>query len=179
MSRLSSGNGHSHAPAPAKRRQSVTPEGRSVAKLIDGVRVRPAITHPDERGTVCEVYNPAWRFSDEPLVYVYEITIRPGVTKGWVKHERQDDRLFVARGAVRIILYDDREESPTHGLVNDLCFDDHTRSLVRIPAHVWHAVQNVGTSDAQLVNCPTRVYEHGNPDKWELPLDTDLIPFEF
>ena len=164
---------------PTNRPQSVTPDGRSVAPVVDGVRVRPAITHPDPRGTVCEIYSEAWDFSDEPLVYVYEITIRPGVIKGWIKHLHQADRLFTMEGALRLTLYDDRPDSPTNGLVTDQVFDDHTRSLVRIPAGVWHAIGNVGTTDAKFVNCPTRAYDHESPDKWDLPLDTDLIPFRF
>ena len=167
------------AEAPSKRRQSVTADGQYVAPVIDGVRVRPAVTHPDPRGTVCEIYSEDWDFSTEPLVYVYEITIRPGVTKGWIKHIHQDDRLFTMDGTIRLTLYDDRDGSPTRGLVTDQCFDDHTRSLVRIPAGVWHAIGNVGLADARLVNCPTRAYDHASPDKWDLPLDTDLIPFEF
>ena len=167
------------AEAPTKRQQSVTAEGDYVAPVIDGVRIRPAVTHPDRRGAVCEIYNVDWDFAEEPLVYVYEITIRPGVTKGWVKHQRQDDRLFIMEGVVRVTLYDDRPDSPTNGLVTDRCFDEHTRALVRIPEGVWHAIGNVGLTDAKLVNLPTRAYDHADPDKWELPLDTDLIPFDF
>ncbi|MDQ5807507.1 MAG: dTDP-4-dehydrorhamnose 3,5-epimerase family protein [Actinomycetota bacterium] len=165
--------------APTKRPQTVTPEGVSVAPAIDGVRIRRAITHPDPRGTVCEIFDATWDFSDDPLVYVYEITIRPGVVKGWSKHERLDDRLFTMQGSIRVVLYDDREGSPTRGLVTDQTFDDHGRALIRIPAGVWHAVGNVGLTDARLVNCPTRAYDHADPDKWDLPLDTDLIPFRF
>ncbi len=167
------------AEAPTKRPQAVTPDGAYVAPTIDGVRVRRAITHPDKRGAICEIYSDAWEFGDGPLVYVYEITIRPGVIKGWVKHERQDDRLFTLMGAVRIVLYDDRPGSPTLGLVSEQCFDDHTRALVRVPAGVWHAIENVGLTDARLVNCPTRAYDHEAPDKWDLPLDTEQIPFTF
>jgi dTDP-4-dehydrorhamnose 3,5-epimerase len=170
-------NGPASASAPTRRRQSVSPEGRPVAPVIDGVVVRPAITHPDKRGTVCEIISESW--DDDPLVHVYEITIRPGVVKGWVKHELQDDRLFIASGRVRIVLYDDREDSPTRGLVIERSFDEHTRALVRIPAGVWHAVENIGSSDAQMINCPTRAYDHEAPDKWDLPLDTELIPFSF
>ena len=170
-------NGPTGASAPAKRPQSVTPEGRPVAPRIEGVCVRPAITHPDERGSVCEIVSEGW--DDNPIVHVYEITIRPGVVKGWVKHELQDDRLFTAAGSMRIVLYDDREGSPTRGLVTQNCFDDHSRALLTIPAGVWHAVENVGISDAQLVNSPTRTYNHEEPDKWDLPLDTELIPFSF
>jgi dTDP-4-dehydrorhamnose 3,5-epimerase len=174
---VASVNGPAGGAAPTQRRQSVTPEGKPVAPVIDGVRIRPAITHPDERGSVCEVFSESW--DENPIVHVYEITIRPGIVKGWVKHELQDDRLFTASGSVRIVLYDDREESPTRGLVTQHCFDDHSRALITIPEGVWHAVGNVGTSDAQLINCPTRAYNHESPDKWELPLDTELIPFSF
>jgi dTDP-4-dehydrorhamnose 3,5-epimerase len=167
------------APAPSKRQQSVTPDGTYVAPAIDGVRVRPAVTHPDWRGTVVEVLNDAWDFADGPIVYVYEITIRPGVVKGWIKHDHLDDRLFMAAGAIRVVLYDDRPESPTYGLVTDQCFDDHSRASVRIPAGVFHAIGNVGTTDARLINCPTRAYNHEAPDKWDLPLENDLIPFRF
>ena len=30
-----------------------------------------------------------------------------------------------------------------------------------------------------MVNYPTIQYDHSNPDKYRLPLDTDLIPFSF
>jgi len=30
-----------------------------------------------------------------------------------------------------------------------------------------------------MVNMPTRQYNHENPDKYRLPLDTDLIPYDF
>ena len=53
--------------AATKLQQTVTSEGERVDRLIDGVRIRSATTQPDERGTVCEVYNPAWGLSDEPL----------------------------------------------------------------------------------------------------------------
>jgi dTDP-4-dehydrorhamnose 3,5-epimerase len=37
----------------------------------------------------------------------------------------------------------------------------------------------VGETDAYFVNLPTRAYDHANPDKFRLPLDTDLIPYRF
>ncbi len=83
--------------------------------LIEGVRIRRAVTHPDERGTVCELFNPAWGFHSDPLVYVYQVTIRPGQVKGWVVHCLQDDRIFLSQGTMKAVLFDDREASPTYG----------------------------------------------------------------
>src|SRR5262249_34827629 len=140
--------------APVKDTQTVTPEGKSVKTLIDGVRIRPATTIPDDRGTVCEVINPAWKFDDAPLVYLYQVTIRPQRIKGWVVHRHQDDRLFFSRGAIRIVLYDDRPESPTYKMLNELFIGEENRALVRIPAGVYHALQNIGNTDAMFINAP-------------------------
>lgn len=162
-----------------KDNQTVTPEGESVQTLIDGVRVRYAVTHPDERGTMCEIYNPAWGFSDEPMVYLYQATVRPGKIKGWGVHRNHDDRVFTSQGTLKWVLYDDRADSPTHKLVNVIVMSEHNRGLLRIPSGVFHAVQNVGHTDALFINLPTRPYDHADPDKYRLPLNNDLIPYSF
>jgi dTDP-4-dehydrorhamnose 3,5-epimerase len=172
--------GGPHVPsleASEKLEQTVTSEGKSVEQLIDGVRIRPAITHPDERGTVCEIYSPDWGLSDEPLVWVYQVTIRPQQVKGWVLHRTYSDRLFFSLGTTKVGLYDDREGSPTRGMVNLLYFGDHNRSHLVIPPGVWHAMRAVGDTDSIFVNCPSKPYNHENPDKWSLPRDSDLIPY--
>jgi dTDP-4-dehydrorhamnose 3,5-epimerase len=165
--------------AATKLNQTVTSKGERVDPLIDGVRLRSATTHPDERGTVCEIYNPAWGLSNEPLVYVYQITIRPQQVKGFVLHRTYTDRLFFSFGTVKVVLYDDREGSSTRGMLNELHFGDHNRTQLIIPPGVWHAMKNVGTTDAIFVNCPTKPYNHEDPDKWTLPRDSDQIPYTF
>lgn len=156
---------------------TVTPDGERIEQRIEGVRVRPAITQSDERGSLTEIYSESWDFSDDPLVYVYQVTIRVGQTKGWVVHYRQDDRLFFDDGAVKVVLYDARKESTTFGLVNELFFGSANRALLRIPVGVFHAITNIGESEVRFVNCPTRPYRHANPDKARLPIDTDAIPY--
>jgi dTDP-4-dehydrorhamnose 3,5-epimerase len=159
--------------------QTVTPAGKPVAELLDGVRVRPAVTQLDARGSICEIYDPAWEFTEEPLVFVYQTTIRPGHVKGWVLHLEQDDRLFFSFGDVKVVLYDARTDSPTYESLNVLYFGESNRALLRIPRGIYHAVQNIGQHDAVFVNTPTRPYCHEDPDKYRLPLDTDLIPYRF
>src|SRR5271168_2253134 len=95
---------------------TVTPDGRPVASLIHGVVITPAVTHADGRGTLCEILND--RVHPEPIVYVYQFTIRPGMIKGWHVHRLHDDRIFVSQGTLKVVLYDDRKDSPTHGMVN-------------------------------------------------------------
>lgn len=164
---------------PIQDRQTVTPEGLRTDPRIAGVIVRPAVTHVDDRGELCEVFNPAWGLHDAPLVYAYQSMVRPHKVKGWIVHHLQDDRLFVSLGTFRIVLYDAREGSPTQGSINEIFLSERNRAMVIIPRGVYHAVQNVGDTDAYFINLPTRAYDHANPDKYRLPLDNDLIPFRF
>jgi dTDP-4-dehydrorhamnose 3,5-epimerase len=166
-------------PAPRRDAATVTPEGKRLAPVIDGVVVRYQQPIEDRRGEVVEVYRPSWGLHDDPLVYVYQVRIRPGAIKGWVVHEHQEDRLFFVTGVVRWGLYDDRADSPTRGLGNDLVFCDRAAALLIIPRGVYHAVRNIGSTDAVFINMPTRSYEHASPDKLRLPLKNALIPFDF
>jgi dTDP-4-dehydrorhamnose 3,5-epimerase len=160
-------------------RPTVNGDGQLLQKYISGVRLRSATTQMDDRGELCEVYNPAWGFSEEPLVYVYQATVRPGRIKGWVYHKLQDDRLFCIAGELKIVLYDLRDDSPTKGMLNEIFVGDKTRALVRIPKLVAHAVQNIGLHDALFLNLPTRAYSHDNPDKYRIAIDSGEIPYRF
>ncbi len=156
---------------------SVAPDGASLQPLIDGVEIRRARTQADERGTLCEVFDPRWGFADDPIVYVYLVTLRARQIRGWVLHRLQNDRLFLYAGTLKLVLYDARTDSPTHGRLNVFHFGTHDRALMTIPAGVYHAVQNVGDDEAAFVNLPTEPYHHDDPDKYRLPLDNDVIPY--
>jgi dTDP-4-dehydrorhamnose 3,5-epimerase len=164
---------------PIKAPSTVTADGRSLKPLIDGLKMRPAVTHQDHRGTLCEIFDPRWGFDDIPLVHVYMITIRPGQVKGWAVHADQVDRYFFARGTLKLVLYDGRPNSPTHAMVNELYFSDFNRSLVSVPEGIFHAVENVGTDEGLMISVPSEPYQHDDPDKWLLPLENDLIPYKF
>ena len=166
-------------PAPRKDPPTVSREGEPLVDLIDGVRLHYPITQIDGRGDLVETYDPRWGLSDEPMVYGYLATILPGVVKGWVMHLRQDDRLFFAFGAMALVLYDDREGSPTRGLLNELRFGERRRATAHGPRGVWHAVANIGENESVFLNAPTRPYDHADPDKYRLSLVNDLIPYTF
>lgn len=164
---------------PIKDAQTITPDGEKLVEYIDGVIIRRATTVQDERGEICEVYDPRWGFAEFPLVYVYQAMLRPGKVKGWVVHRLQEDRMFLNLGILKVVLYDDRPESPTHKKINELFFGERDRALLVIPHGVYHAVQNVGTTDAYFTNMPSRPYDHENPDKYRLAMDSGLIPYSF
>jgi dTDP-4-dehydrorhamnose 3,5-epimerase len=158
---------------------TVTRDGLRLAPTIDGVTVRSATVHSDDRGALTEIFNPAWDPDGDPLVYIYQATVRPGKVKGWVVHFEQEDRLFFDDGAAKIVLYDARVGSPTKGMINELYLGTANRGLVRIPPGVFHAVANVGEHELRFVNLPTQPYRHDRPDKARLPEGSEAIPYRF
>src|SRR5262245_41758136 len=107
---------------PKKDEQTVTLEGKSVRKRIADVVIVQRPLQEDERGELIEVYNPGWGLHPEPLVYVYQISVRPGAIRGWVVHEKQDDRIFISQGVMRWVLFDNRPHSPTYKLLDFFTF---------------------------------------------------------
>ncbi|MEO6858728.1 MAG: hypothetical protein ABI323_09090 [Solirubrobacteraceae bacterium] len=162
---------------PIKREvQTVTPAGERMTTMPEGMRVRDLITHTDERGTVCELYDPRWGVSPASLVFAYMFTIRPGMAKGWGMHREHDDRYAFLTGELELAFYDARQDSETSCQESRLVLADAHRQLVTIPRGVWHAERNLGTTEVRVVNFPTEPYNHTNPDKYKLPLDTDELP---
>ena len=167
------------ASTPIPDMQTVTPEGEELGSLPYGMTVRDIVTHTDDRGTVMELFDPRWAWHEEPLVFSYVFTIRPGVIKGWGLHEHHEDRYALLFGEMELVCYDAREDSPTYGEVSKLVLSEHRRRVVNVPAGVWHADRNIGSRDVVVVNFPTIQYDHGAPDKLRLPLDSPEIPYRF
>ena len=168
-------------PGQAVKRDSptITPEGQLLGPLPHGVNIRDLPPISDERGIIVELFDPRWGWHDRPLVFSYLFTIRPGFIKGWGMHKLHEDRYSILFGEMEIIFYDDRPESSTRGLVATYVLTDARRQLINIPAGIWHCNRNIGTRDVVIVNFPTMPYDHANPDKYRLPLDTDQIPYKF
>jgi dTDP-4-dehydrorhamnose 3,5-epimerase len=179
----------SHVPPPnildltlaaAEKDRQTTDENRN--RLIDlpfGASFRASIRHDDDRGSVTELFDPRWNWHPDPLVFVYMFTIRPGMTKGWGLHKLHEDRYFVIAGEMELVLYDPRPDSPTFGKLSKVYLSAARPRLFNVPRCVWHADRNIGTEDLVVVNFPTIQYDHANPDKYRLPLNTDLIPYDF
>ena len=156
--------------------QTVDAQGRRLHRLPEGMVVRDLITHVDERGSVCELFDPRWGVSPDDMVFAYTFTIRPGQAKGWGLHREHEDRYAFIDGELELVFYDAREDSATAGEQSRLFLSHLHRKLLIIPRGVWHAERNVGAVDVRVVNFPSIQYDHESPDKYRLPLDTDELP---
>lgn len=84
---------------------------------------------------------------------VYFSETEPGRIKAWKCHMRQTQRLAVPCGRLKIVLYDDREDSPGRLEEYVLGRPDAYR-LLCIPPRVWYGFAALGDAPALLCNCP-------------------------
>jgi dTDP-4-dehydrorhamnose 3,5-epimerase len=148
------------------------------AGLIEGVRIKTAKILSDERGRLGEIL----RADDElfeKFGQVYFTTTYPGVVKAWHWHKKQTDYFYVAKGTVKVVLYDNRSDSKTKGCVNQVYLGEHCPAVLKIPPGVCHGWMCVSQDEAYIINIPTEVYNYSRPDEFRIhPHDND-IPYDW
>ncbi len=146
--------------------------------MIDGVATKRLSVHADERGRLMEMLR-----ADDPLFarfgQVYLTTAYPGVVKAWHYHERQVDHFVCVSGMMKVVLYDDRADSPTRGLVNEFFLGEHNPLLVRVPAGVVHGFKCVSEREGLMINVPTEPYRHDQPDEFRLDAHDPKVPYDW
>ena len=133
---------------------------------------------PDERGVVMELLR-----SDDALFekfgQAYLSTVYPGVVKGWHYHKVQTDHFAIVRGMAKVVLYDDRDGSPTRGELAEFFIGEQNPALLKIPPMVLHGVKGIGAEPAYMINCPTEPYNAEHPDEYRRPPDDPAIPYDW
>ncbi len=149
-------------------------------KLIDGVELKQLKKNVDERGYLCELLRKDWGVYKEFAMTYFSITF-PGVVRGWHRHpkNKQIDNMSILQGTGKIVVYDDREDSSTKGIVNEFVLGEDNPTLVRIPGECWHGFKALGVKPVLLINFPTALYDYEKPDEERLPPDTNKIPYDW
>jgi dTDP-4-dehydrorhamnose 3,5-epimerase len=115
----------------------------------------------------------------ETFGQVYLTAVYPGVVKGWHYHKKQTDHFICIHGMAKVVLYDGREGSPTHGEVNEFFMGELNPILLKIPPGVMHGFKGISQEMALIVNVPTELYNYDEPDEYRLPPHTDQIPYDW
>lgn len=146
--------------------------------LIEGVKTKKLTSVPDERGRFMEII----RADDDIFAkfgQVHVTTAYPGVVKAWHYHNNQDDHFAVISGMMKVVLYDGREESPTHGRINEFFIGDHNQMVLRIPRRVSHGFKCISGKEAILMNLVTEPYNYNAPDKHRIDPHDNNIDYDW
>jgi len=146
--------------------------------LIEGVIIKNLKPILDERGYLQECFRSDWpMFKKFGQAY---ITIAfPNVVKAWHSHKIQTDNMVCINGNAKLVLSDNRKDSSTYRMINELFFGEKNPLLISIPPNIWHGFKAIGSKKITVLNVPTELYNYDEPDEYRLPYDTDEIPYDW
>ena len=144
--------------------------------MIEGVKVVPLRQIPDERGTVMHMLKRTDPHFTE-FGEIYFTTVYPGVVKGWHRHNRMTLNYACISGAIKLVLYDDREDSATKGELMELVLGPNAYQLVQIPVDVWNGFKGLGSEVSIVANCATEPHTLEFSERVD-PL-SDFIPYDW
>ena len=127
-------------------------------KIIEGVKIVPLRRIPDERGTVCHML----KCTDPHFIQFGEIyfsTIYPGAIKGWHKHREMTLNYACIFGRIKLVLYDERDDSSTKGTLMEIFLGPDNYSLIVIPPEVWNGFKGMSKPFAIVANCCTHPHD--------------------
>ena len=89
---------------------------------------------------------------------------------------RQTQHFAVPSGLLKIVMYDDRPDSETRGVLCELALGrpEHY-GLLRIPVNVWYGFTAMGDAPALICNCAD--IPHDPTEGQRLPADDPSIPY--
>jgi dTDP-4-dehydrorhamnose 3,5-epimerase len=144
--------------------------------MIHGVQIHALRQILDERGKIMHML----RCDDpwfEKFGEVYFSLVYPGVIKGWHIHRRMALNYAVPSGTIKLVLYDDRPDSPTRGEVQVIFTGEHDFQLIHMPPGIWNGFKGVGTRPAIVANCATEPYDPAEISR--LDPTSNIIPYDW
>ncbi len=106
----------------------------------------------------------------------YFSCIEHGEAKGWKRHNRMTLNLIVPIGAVKFVVYDDREDSETFGCFEEIVLSpkDNYQRLTLAPG-LWMAFYGVGEGVSMLMDIIPEPHDPTEASRKDLT----EIPFKF
>jgi dTDP-4-dehydrorhamnose 3,5-epimerase len=86
---------------------------------------------------------------------IYFSFIYPSIVKAWHYHKQMGLNYAVPIGMIKLVLFDDREESSTKGEINEFVIGEHNYNLVHVPPCIWNGFKCIGPKTAIVANCAT------------------------
>lgn len=145
--------------------------------MIKGVVIKSLKKVPDDRGTIMKMQE-ACDNEFKGFGEIYFSTIYPGVVKGWHLHKNAILNYSVIKGMIKLVLFDDREESLTKGEIQEIYLGDYNYCLVQIPPNVWNGFKCVGNYEAIVADLITVIHKDDEMIKLD-PYKNNIIKYDW
>lgn len=142
---------------------------------LEGVLITPLKEIFDPKGSVLHMI----RVDDSEYKgfgECYFSEVNPGSVKAWKLHTKQTQNFTVPLGKIKLVLFDNRENSGTRGKIQEIILGrPENYQRVKIPPKVWYGFTCISEEKALIANFTDIPHD---PDESERLLESDSsIPF--
>ena len=144
--------------------------------MIDGVKIIKKKQFIDERGKIMHML----RVDDKEFVKFGEIYFSytyPGAIKAWHRHKEMTLTYAAVSGKIKLVLFDDRKNSPTEGKLEEIFLSDEDYFTVTIPPLIWNGFKSIEDKAAIVANCTDVPHSEGEIERKKF--DDPSIPYEW
>ena len=122
--------------------------------MIHDVKITPLKIISDNRGKVMHMLRNDSKIFKK-FGEVYFSTIYHQSIKGWHLHKESVLNYVCIKGKVKLVLFDDRKESSTKGIYQELTLSPEDYFLVTIPSNIWNGFKGLDKGESIIANCLT------------------------
>jgi len=122
--------------------------------MIHDVKITPLKIISDNRGKVIHMLRTDSQVF-EKFGEIYFSTIYHQSIKGWHLHKESTLNYVCIKGKVKLVLFDNRKESSTKGVYQELILSPEDYFLVTIPPNIWNGFKGLDEAESIIANCLT------------------------
>jgi len=128
--------------------------------MIQGTVLKSLKKYIDERGWLAELFRED-ELGEIPRPGMSYISMtQAGVCRGPHEHRSQTDFFcFIGPSNFKVVLWDNRKESPTFGQKMTIYAGQDNPTMVVVPPGVVHGYKNIGSESGMVVNLPDKLYK--------------------
>ena len=147
------------------------------SQIINGLVITPLKQIKDDRGAVFHVMK-----NDSDTFYTfgeaYFSKINKNVIKGWKYHKEMKQNFCVPYGKLKLVLFDDRINSITKGVINEIILNDNEDYIrVTIPENIWYSFKCLSKDYCLLLNIAN--IKHDESETLNMDLNNDIINYKW
>tara|TARA_B100000965_G_C19304802_1_gene631776 strand:+ start:142 stop:600 length:459 start_codon:yes stop_codon:yes gene_type:complete len=141
---------------------------------IEGMSVRNLRIIENEKGSVLHmIRSDSEHFKRFGEIYFSEVM--PDTVKGWKKHKKTTQNFVVPVGRIKLVLYDQRPESETFGMITEIELGRNDYKMVTFPPELWYGFKGLSRDKSIIANLID--HPHDPKESESIDINDSLIPY--
>lgn len=122
-----------------------------IDEMIDGIILSPLKIIGHEKGDIMHIIKSSDAgFKKFNEAYISKINYDQ--IKGWKKHFKMTCNFIVPIGSIKIVVYDDRENSKTKNTFNEFNLSCKNYCRLTVPNGLWYGFMGISINQSMLIN---------------------------